>query len=59
MIKNIENDRITPFTSPAGSPVLFILKDNGTLRLYINYKGLNRIIIQNKYPLPFIRDLMN
>ena len=31
IIKNIKNGRITPFTSPAGSPVLFIPKDNGTL----------------------------
>ena len=37
--KNIKNGRITPFTSPAGSPVLFVLKDNGILWLYINYKG--------------------
>ena len=57
--KNIENGRITPFTSPAGSPMLFIPKDNKTLRLYINYKSLNRIIIKNKYPLPFIKDFMD
>ena len=56
---NIKNGRITLFISPAGSPVLFIPKDNGTLRLYINYKGFNRITIKNKYPLPFIKDLMD
>ena len=57
--ENIENNRITPFTSPAESPVLFVPKNNGTLQLYINYKGLNRIIINDKYPLPFIRDLLD
>ena len=39
IVENIENGRITPFTSPAGSPVLFVLKDDGTLRLYIDYRG--------------------
>ena len=37
--KNIENGRITPSTGPAGPPVLFVPKNNGTLRLYIDYKG--------------------
>ena len=59
IIKNIKNGRIILFTSPAGSPVLFIPKDNRTLRLYINYKGFNRITIKNKYPLPFIKDLID
>ena len=59
IIKNIENGRITLFTSPTGSLVLFILKDNGTLKLYINYKDFNRIIIKNKYPLPCIKDLID
>ena len=31
IVKNIKNGRIIPFTSPAGSLVLFVLKDNGTL----------------------------
>ena len=31
IIKNIKNGQITPSTSPAGSPVLFVLKDNRTL----------------------------
>ena len=59
IIKNIKNSRIIPFINPAGSPVLFVPKDNGTLRLCVNYKGLNLIMIKNKYPLPLIGDLMD
>ena len=39
--------------------MLFVLKDNRTLQLYIDYKGFNWITIKNKYPLPFIKDLMD
>ena len=59
IVKNIENGRIIPFINPAGSPVLFILKENRALRLYVDYGGLNWIIIKNKYPLSFIKDLID
>ena len=59
ILKNIKNNRITPFTNPVRSPVLFIAKDNKTLQLYINYKNLNQITIKNKYPLPFIKNLID
>ena len=39
--KNIKNNRIILFINPAESPVLFILKDDRILRLYINHKGFN------------------
>ncbi|KAM2774297.1 hypothetical protein COP1_019197 [Malus domestica] len=46
-----------PSTSPWGAPVLYVRKKDGTLRLCINYRQLNRVTIKNRYPLPRIDDL--
>ena len=43
--------------STIGYPILFIPKGNGKLKLYIDYKQLNSIIIKNRYALPLIPDL--
>jgi hypothetical protein len=40
--------------SPTGAPVLFTPKKDGTLRLYIDYRGLNKITIKDRCPLPLI-----
>ena len=50
---------IRPNTSPWGSPVLFFKKKDKTLRLYIDYRQLNRVTIRNRYPLPRIDDLFD
>ncbi|KAM2369066.1 hypothetical protein ACFXTH_046546 [Malus domestica] len=50
---------IQPSTSPWGAPVLFVRKKDGTLRLCIDYRQLNRVTIKNRYPLPRIDDLFN
>jgi hypothetical protein len=39
--------------------VLFVEKKDGTLRLCIDYRGLNNLIIKNKYPLPLIDELFD
>ena len=51
---------IRPSLSPTASPILFVLKDNNpiALRLYINYRKLNDIIIKNKYPFPLINETL-
>jgi len=43
--------------SPIGAPILFVLKPNSTLRLCVDYRGLNKITIKNKYPLPLMSEL--
>jgi hypothetical protein len=44
---------------PWGAPVLFVKKKDGTLRLCIDYRQLNKLSIKNKYPLPRINDLFD
>jgi hypothetical protein len=50
---------IRPSVSPWGAPVLFLKKKDGTLRLCIDYRQLNKVTIKNKYPLPRIDDLFD
>ena len=50
---------IRPSTSPWGAPVLFAKKKDKTLRLCIDYRQLNRVMIKNRYPLPRINDLFD
>ena len=45
--------------SPWGAPVLFVKKNDGTLRMCIDYRQLNKVTIKNKYPLPRIHDLFD
>ncbi|XP_022927968.1 uncharacterized protein LOC111434816 [Cucurbita moschata] len=42
-----------------GELVLFVKKKDGTLRLYTDYRELNKVTIKNKYPLPRIDDLFD
>jgi hypothetical protein len=50
---------IQPSVSPWGEPVLFVKKKDGTLRVCIDYRQLNKMTIKNKYPLPIIDDLFD
>ena len=45
--------------SPWGAPVLFVKKKDGSLRLCIDYRQLNRVTIRNQYPLPMIDELFD
>lgn len=50
---------IRPSTSPWGSPVLFVPKKNGTMRMCIDYRALNSLTVKNRTALPRIDDLMD
>ena len=50
---------ICPSVSPWGAPVLFVKKKDGTLRLCIDFRKMNKVIVTNKYPLPRIDDLFD
>lgn len=50
--------KIRPSKSPAGAPILFVPKPHGRgLRLCVDYRGLNKITIKNRYPLPLMNEL--
>jgi hypothetical protein len=46
-------------SSPWGAPVLFVEKKDGTQRMCIDYRSLNEVTIKNKYPRPWIEDLVD
>ncbi|OAO89236.1 hypothetical protein AXX17_ATUG02470 (mitochondrion) [Arabidopsis thaliana] len=50
---------VRPSSSLWGAPVLFVKKKDGTFRLCIDYRGLNKVTIKNKYPLPRIDELLD
>ena len=59
-VQELEDLRfVRPRTSPWEAPVLFVKKKDGTLRLCIDYRELNKVTIKNRYPLPRINDLFD
>jgi hypothetical protein len=50
---------ILPSVSHWGAPVLFVKKKDGTLRLCIDFRQLNKVTVKNKYPLTRIDDLFD
>jgi hypothetical protein len=45
--------------SPYGAPILFVHKKDGTLRMCVDYRALNKATVKNRYPLPRIDDLFD
>ncbi|KAJ1596226.1 hypothetical protein NDA14_001345 [Ustilago hordei] len=54
--ENLKKGFIRPSKSPAQSPVLFVPKKDGGLRLCVDYRGLNEITVKNRAPLPLIEE---
>ncbi|GJZ48187.1 putative reverse transcriptase domain-containing protein [Tanacetum coccineum] len=50
---------IRPISSPWGAPVLFVKKKDGSFRMCIDYRELNKLTVKNHYPLPRIDDLFD
>ena len=56
---NEEKGWIRRSISPTGAFILFVFKKDRGLRLYINYRSLNRIIIKNRIYLLFINKTLD
>ncbi|KAJ0590440.1 putative nucleotidyltransferase, Ribonuclease H [Helianthus annuus] len=50
---------IRPSFLPWGAPALFVKKKDGSFRMCIDYRELNKLTIKNRYPLPRINDLFD
>ena len=54
----LTSGKIRPSKSSAGAPILFVPKKEGLgLRLCVDYRGLNKVTILNRYPLPLMNEL--
>ena len=59
LTEHIAKGYLVPSKSPMASPVFFIKKKDGKLRLVQDYRWLNKITIKNWYPLPLAADIIN
>ena len=50
---------ISKSRSPYVAPVVLVRKKDGSFRLCIDYRGLNKVIIKNKFSIPFIDEMMD
>nr|GFD06544.1 putative reverse transcriptase domain-containing protein [Tanacetum cinerariifolium] len=50
---------IRPSSSPWGAPILFVKKKDGSFRMCIDFRELNKLTVKNRYPLPRIDDLFD
>jgi len=57
--ENINTGFIRPASSSHAAPVLFVKKKDGSLRLCVDFRGLNKITKKDRYPLPLISDLLD
>lgn len=56
---NLSKGFIRASQSPAGAPILFVKKKDGSLRLCVDYRALNNMTIKNRYPLPLIPEALD
>ena len=55
----LEKGWIEPSSSPYGAPILFVSKKDGTLRMCVDYRAINKVTVRNRYPLPRTEDLFD
>ena len=53
----VAEGKIDRSKSSAGAPILLVLKPNGEYRLCVDYRGLNKVTIKNRYPIPLMSEL--
>ena len=56
---NLANNFIRPSKSPAGAPILFVCKPNGSFQLCVNYQGLKNLNIKNWYLFPLVDESLD
>jgi hypothetical protein len=59
LTENLAKGFVQHSKSPAGAPILFVKKKDGSLRLCVDYRGFNKITKRNQYPLPLISGLLD
>jgi len=57
--ENLRIGFIRPSKAGHGAPILFVKKKDGSLRLCVDFRGLNRLTKKDHYPLPLISDLLD
>ena len=57
--ENLKKGFIRQSKSPCAAPILFAKKKDGTLRLCVDYRALNKVTIKNRYPLPLISETLD
>jgi hypothetical protein len=55
----VDTGLIRPLHSELGSPILVVRKAYGSLRLCIDYRGLNEVTRKDAYPLPRVEDTLD
>jgi hypothetical protein len=56
----LELGKIHPSKFPAAVPIIFVPKAHGRgLKLCVDYRGLNKVTIANRYPLPIMSELQD
>ena len=55
----IEKDVIEPSSSPWASPVVLVIKKDGTYQFCVDYRKLNSVTMKDSYPLPRIDDMLD
>ena len=59
LAEHLASGRIRPSKSPMASPIFYVKKKDGALRLVQDYRKLNELTIKNRYPLPLMADIIN